>query len=156
MIEKTKAKKSIAGTVHDEMPLTDMFPNSKFDVINSPGIWVSTWDEIPKICRVGSSSKDVHAKDNEIIVYYYVEENHHKDVESVQANCKIYTEKSGSLIYEKNINLKKNQWHYDHLYIYEDVVVQLKTDRGFEKTLKLSPASIRDLYPRYVINDTKK
>ena len=31
-----------------------------------------------------------------------------------------------------------------------------ETDRGFEKTLKLSPASIRDLYPRYVINDTKK
>jgi hypothetical protein len=140
------------GGIEYYIKVDQMFPRTKFDTISSPGLWTTTWDEIPKICRAGNKSTDEHCKDNEIVVFYVAKGKYEENREMVHTWCRITKESTGETIYEKDIAVKPGMWIFDHLFIHEPVIINIKTDKGFEKETRLSPNDIKQIDPRFVFN----
>ncbi len=150
IIEHTRKTTSLEGSSYDRR-VREMYPRTKFDSINSPGIWATTWDEIPKICRVGSSVSNEHARPNELVVFYT--SNRSLDVKfTVRSYCRITNARTDEVIYEKEVDVSPGFWMFDHLYINDPVVVYIKTDRGYEKETVYHPDMINKIDPRFVFN----
>ena len=149
MIDSIKEKKLLEGEFFGN-DLSSFYPKTKFDTISSNSLFTSSSEEIPKVCRVGSMSIGEHAKDNEIVLFYLGSGKAYETAEKIKSSCKIYIESTNNVIYEDTLEITKDMWIYKHFYIYEPVIVEIKTDRGFEKVTRLSPEEIHNLYPRFI------
>ena len=152
MIEKTREKKTLKGEFYGN-DLSSFYPKTKFDTISSNSLFATTSEEIPKVCRVGSSKVGEHAKDNEIVLFYLGSGKAYETIEKIESNCKIYIESTNRVIYEETLEILKGTWSFKHFYIYEPVIVEIKTDQGFEKVVRIIPEEINKLDPRFIFRN---
>jgi len=114
-IEKVHSTHNLQGITYNT-PIKLLYPNSQFDVINSPSYWTQKWDNIPKVCRV-SYDKGETEEDNEIALFFW------NDKESdLEVNCTI-TNINGDIIYNNNLTLGSRHWFLAQLVVSEDLQV---------------------------------
>lgn len=105
ILEYQKQNKQYYGIMYDGI-VRDKYPNTKFDIINSPGGWTEKWKNIPKICSVSNDGGKTQ-KLNQIILFFY-----NQDYNQVDVNIKIYIDELD--IDEKNITLNNGSWFYEN------------------------------------------
>jgi len=150
IIEYTRKETPLNGIVYQNR-VKEMYPRTLFDSINSPGIWATTWDEIPKVCRVSTTSGNEHARPNELVIFYTSNRAYNSGI-TVHTYCKITNDKTGEVIYEKELKLNPGTWVFDHIYVYDPVTAYVKTDQGYEKETQYHPDMIDKIDPRFVFN----
>jgi hypothetical protein len=127
--------------------IRDKYPNTSFDLINSPGGWTNRWTGTPRICKV-LPHKDGEELTNTMGLYYWNEDdNHPLEVKTEVINHK------GESIYNKNVTVNPHTWIYDELPLEGEYTVNMvNTKEGAEEdfTTTVSPETILDINTRYV------
>jgi hypothetical protein len=153
VIEYQKKHTDIQGIEYDQR-VDLFFPKTKFDAISSPGEWGTTWNEIPKVCRVGSTSENSHANPNQLVFFYVGKKTFAVDEEYVEVICQA-SKLDGEIIYERKVDIRPNAWVYDQIYFYEPIKIMITNKSSACSTYKeyvLSPNDVNDINPRFVFN----
>ena len=145
VIETQRKNKFLEGIVY-EGKYFDIFPNTSWDIINSPSYWTEKWNNQPKICRLSYDSGKTESN-NEAILFFWNEEE--KDLE---IECKIYNSKN-EIVFSKDVVLKERCWVIDSIPLTEELRVvnkntRLKTTKIYESFI--SPETIKDLPTRFL------
>ncbi len=144
-IEYKHQFEELKGIIYDT-PIRSLYPNSQFDVLNSPSYWTQKWNNIPKVCRV-SYDKGKTEVNNEVALFFY------NDKESnLKTHCKII-DKEGNVIYENNLILGHRHWAIDKLTITEELTivnVNIKNGITTQYTSVITPKTIKDLPTRFL------
>jgi hypothetical protein len=112
------------------------FPNTKFDIINSPSYWTEKWEDLPKICKVDIDNTPVT---NQIVLFYWNE----KDTD-VKVECNI-TNSQGEIIYTKDIVLSPKAWIVDNVPLKEQLYIEninTRENNSRKATFTFSPDTI--------------
>ena len=152
--EEQRKTRTLNGITHYTR-VHDMYPKTVFDAISSPGEWSTTWDIIPKICRVTSVSKNEHAAPNELVIFYLGKKTFQHGETHVDCWCQVTTLKDGNIIYEKEVRISPFAWSYDHLMIYEPVKIVIKnksTAVDSHNEYIIAPEDLENINPRFVFN----
>jgi len=144
-IEYKRKFEELEGIVYD-IPIKKLYPNSKFDVLNSPSYWTQKWDNVPKVCRVSYDQGKTESK-NEIVLFFWNDKD-----SNLEVDCKI-TNKNGDVIYKNNLTLGSRHWALDKLEITEELFItnintQNKITTKYESSIH--PDNIEDLATRFI------
>jgi len=126
--------------------IREKYPNTKFDLINSPGDWTSRWDNIPKICKV-MPSKDSDELFNVVGLYYWNDEQ-----TPLQVKSEVINEKN-EIIYSKEVTVNPHTWIYDELPLEGEYIINnINTREGITQEFvnTVSPQTILDSNIRYI------
>jgi len=129
-----------------EGKIRQKYPNTKFDLINSPGEWTQKWENIPKPCRV-SPSKDQPEIPNHLGLFYWNDKKTDLIVNST------LVDKNDNVIYQNSIVLSPLTWIYDSINLEDEVkLTNQNTQDGTTKTTTtwISPETIVDLNTRFI------
>jgi hypothetical protein len=132
-----------------------MFPKTKFDAINSPGEWGSTWNEIPKVCRVSNTSDNQHAAPNQLVFFYVGNKNFAEGEEYVEVSCQVQSLATDEMLYDRKTEIRPNAWLFDQIHFYEPIKIMITNKSSACSTYKeyvLSPNDIDNINPRFVFN----
>lgn len=146
IIEYQKKTSFLEGISHSTK-IREYYPNTQFDIINSPGYWTKKWDNMPKICRVSYDKGETESKD-EICLFFWNE----KEEGILNTNCKI-TNNKGDIIFDHSYSLKPRYWALHKLEINEELYVTNTNTYNnetevFKHTLTLD--NIKDLPTRFL------
>lgn len=89
-----------------ETPIRQFYPQTKFDVVSSPGEWRNKWYEIPKLSSVVSESTNTQQKDK-LGVFFY-----NADFDKINIKTKLYN-KNNEIVFDRSLELNKNVWNFD-------------------------------------------
>ena len=145
VIETQRKTKRLEGITY-EGKYSTIFPNTSWDVINSPSYWTEKWNNQPKICRISYDSGKTEIND-EAVVFFWNEKEDDLEIE-----CRIYNSKD-ELVFSKDITLGKMYWAMDKILLTEKLrIVNKNTREGVTKTYEsfVSPETIRDLPTRFL------
>lgn len=125
----------------------DRYPNTQFDLINTPGGWTDKWNNIPKPCKILNHKDDKFHVPNKLGLFYWNDEPIPLDVNSKIINLE------GEVIYSKNIIVNPNTWLYDEIDLQgEHTLVNVNTRDliSQEFVTTLTTESILELNTRFV------
>jgi len=135
IIEYQRKIKELDGIVYDGECKYN-FPNTRFDIINSPSYWTEKWEDLPKICKVDIDNTPVT---NQIVLFYWNE----KDTD-VKVECNI-TNSQGEIIYTKDIVLSPKAWIVDNVPLKEQLYIEninTRENNPRKATFTFSPDTI--------------
>jgi|ETNvirenome_6_85_1030632.scaffolds.fasta_scaffold32011_2 hypothetical protein len=139
IIEYQNKTNKLEGTIL-EGRCRDNFPNTKFDVINSPGLWTELWRDIPKVCKIRKPNiLPEEYKDDEVILYYW----NNKD-NDLNIKCNVYNI-NNEIIYNKEIILSENAWFMDTIPLEDVIYVETENTQAGEnrkKTMTFNKSNI--------------
>lgn len=95
--------------------LEDYYPKTKFDVVNSPGMWTEKWKTIPMVGRISLDDGKTEL-DNKVSVFYY-----NSDFEFVDVKCQIFSD--DNLVHNMERNLPNRHWTYDEIEVTDEIKV---------------------------------
>jgi len=145
IIESQRGITISAGTDYP-VKVAKMFPSAKFDTINAPGEWSSTWEVVPKICKIGELRGE-HLVEGKMGIFFWGNESY-----PIKSQITI-TNSKDEVIYRKEKEVLPNNWTLDTLEIKEEVSVRIKTtrkDRVTETTSTYTPQDIKNIAPRFL------
>lgn len=106
--------KNIPKGITYQGSLREMFPESKFDVVSSGGIWPDKWKTMPRLCRI-SPDNGLTELEDKIIIFYWNSLSEKMEID-VKTNFG----------YEKKLIINGNEWAYDVVDLNEDLVFESK------------------------------
>lgn len=115
--------------------VAELFPGTIFDTINSPGEWASSWESIPKICRVGQRSGE-HEMIGRIVLFYWG-----NDETPIKTYVEVTNER-GDIVFRKEQEVQPSTWVLDEIIVDEPLnvkVTTVRTDRVTEVFKKVEP-----------------
>jgi hypothetical protein len=115
IIEYQRKNMSLEGIVY-ETSVRKLYPNTHFDVLNSPSYWTKKWDNIPKICRV-SYNKGKSEVLNEVAIFFWNDKEEDLEVNTIIRNS------NKEIVYSKQITLKPRYWSIDKILFEEELFV---------------------------------
>ena len=140
---------TFSGIVYKEH-IYHKYPNSKFEIINSNGVWEDRWKDIPKLCRI-SRDKGITEDTNRIGIFYW-----NSDYDAITTFVKI-VDHIGTEVLNKEIQLNNHFWSYDELNITNSLTMTSKcitsTGEEYETTQTLNIKDINKLSCRILKNE---
>lgn len=120
------------------------YPNTQFDLINSPGEWTQKWENQPKPCRVNINGVDV---DDKLGLFYWNGED-----SPLEINSKV-VDTNNQIIHSKSTILFPRTWLYEELDLTQECIVLNKNTRENitkEFRTRISKENILDLSTRLI------
>lgn len=118
-----------------------LYPKTKFDTLNGPGLWAEKWKNIPKISRVSYDNGLTESKD-EIAIFFW------NDKSSV-LNIKTIISNQEEILYDNSFNLDSNCWVLDKIKIDKDILIKTTNDdESYEYVVKVN--EINKLPTRFI------
>lgn len=118
------------------------YPNTQFDLINSPGGWTEKWKNIPKICKINGD--DVT---NKVGLFYWNDND-----TPLEAKC-IVKNLAEKVIYSQTKIIPPNCWNYDEIDLDGELVItntNIQNQITETYTNIISPENIRDINTRFL------
>jgi len=122
------------------------YPNTNFDLINSPGEWTEKWKNIPKPCKI-LLDKNSDELTNKLGLFYWNEESHPLEVKST------VLDKQGNEVYSKHVTVNPFTWLYDEVDLQDELTLvntNIKDGEETEYITWISQENILDLNTRFV------
>jgi len=127
--------------------IAKLFPNSKFDTINSPSEWSTSWDVIPKLCKL--SYPEVGEKYDRVGLFYWNGKN-----SSVISDCTVVDE-NNKVIFHKVHQVHPNCWVFEEIAACDKMVAGMTTEcegQIFGNAQTLQRDEIPSLSTRFVFS----
>lgn len=117
IFSKKTSDLNLRGITYNEY-VRKLYSKSKFDKVNSPGLWVDKWKKIPMICRLSSDS-GLTESTKKVVVFFL-----NKDYDEIQVETTISS--NDKILYNVNKTLCRNCWHYNEIEVTDTVLVKSK------------------------------
>lgn len=145
ILEVNRETKEYRG-IDVEGYIREVYPNTNFDVVKSPGLWVDKWTHVPKICKI-SKDEGKSELENKVGLFFY---NEKKSKISVETKISSGDKLIETLRYE----LKENWWAYYELDVHENITISSKynSEDGIEFSFEeeIDPNKIKQLNCRFL------
>lgn len=142
IIEYQRRTKELDGIVYNGES-KDNFPNTNFDIINSPSYWTEKWEDMPKICKVNFDKNSVT---NQIVLFYWNEQD-----TDLEIKCNV-TNSKGEILYNKEVILSPRAWIIDNIPLKEELHIEnINTRKGNTRKANFtySPNTIKNTPVRF-------
>jgi len=149
IIELQRENKSLEGIIY-ETSVRKLYPNTQFDVLNSPSYWTKKWDNIPKICRV-SYDKGKSEVSNELTVFFWNDKEGDLEINTIIRNF------NKEIVYSKQITLKSRYWSIDKIPFNEELFVTNYNTLNGETEIyefNIKPEELINLPTRFLYNES--
>lgn len=148
LINFQETKSTLKGTKYPG-GIRSKYPNTKFDLINSPGGWTQKWENIPIPCRIVPflEATDEENITNKIALFYWNDKDTELEIDSQIFNS------NKELIYSKNLTLHPGCWKYDEIDLDTEIeITNINTQNHITKTTttRITPENLLDLNTRFI------